>query len=74
MCYSTRYVSYKDIKALMADLKLVYQAVTEDETLNNLVNFKETWGKAYPSYVKSWENNWDVVLNQLNIMFSEQTA
>jgi transposase-like protein len=30
--FSTRYVSYKDIKSLMKDLKLVYQAVTEDET------------------------------------------
>lgn len=59
--YSTRYVSYKDIKAVMADLKLVYQAVTEDEALNNLVNFKEKWGKAYPSCVKSWEDNWDVL-------------
>jgi len=58
---STRYVSYKDIKALMADLKLVYQAVTEDEALNNLVSFKEKWGKAYPSCVKSWEDNWDVL-------------
>jgi len=27
---STKYVSYKDIKALMADLKLVYQAPTEE--------------------------------------------
>lgn len=59
--YSTRYVSYKDIKALMADLKLVYQAVTEDEALNNLANFKEKWGKAYPSCVKSWQDNWDVL-------------
>ena len=33
---STRFVSYKDIKALMADLKLVYTAVTEDEALNYL--------------------------------------
>lgn len=34
--YSTRYVSYKDIKQLMANLKLVYQAVNEDEALNHL--------------------------------------
>ena len=34
--YSTRFVSYKDIKALMADLKLVYTAVTEDEALKTL--------------------------------------
>ena len=43
--YSTRFVSYKDIKELMADLKLVYTAVTEDEALHNLMSFKEKWSK-----------------------------
>lgn len=38
---STRYVSYKDIKALMADLKLVYKAVTEKEAYENLMDFKD---------------------------------
>jgi putative transposase len=58
---STRYVSYKDIKALMADLKLVYQAVTEDKALGNLIAFKDKWGAQYPSCVKSWEENWDIL-------------
>lgn len=59
--YSTRFVSYKDIKELMADLKLVYTAVTEDEALNNLMSFKEKWSKSYPSCVKTWEDNWDIL-------------
>ena len=59
--YSTRFVSYKDIKALMADLKLVYTAVTEDEALHNLMSFKEKWSKSYPSCVKTWEDNWDIL-------------
>ena len=59
--YSTRFVSYKDIKALMADLKLVYTAVTEDDALNNLIRFKEKWSKSYPSCVKTWEDNWDIL-------------
>ena len=58
---STRYVSYKDIKELMHDLKSVYQAVTEDEALNALIAFKDKWGKAYPSCVKSWEDHWDIL-------------
>lgn len=58
---STRYVSYKDIKPLMGDLKMVYQAVTEEEALTNLLRFKEAWGKSYPSCVKSWEDNWDIL-------------
>jgi putative transposase len=59
--YSTRFVGYKDIKQLMADLKLVYKAVTEDEALENLMAFKEKWGKKYPSCIKTWEDNWDIL-------------
>jgi transposase-like protein len=59
---STRFVSYKDIKALMADLKLIYKAVTENEALNKLEAFKAKWDKQYPSCIKSWEENWDVLI------------
>ena len=45
----------------MADLKKVYTAVTEDEALENLMTFKEKWEKQYPSCVKSWEENWDIL-------------
>lgn len=58
---STRYVSYKDIKSLMADLKKVYKAINEDEALNALMEFKEKWQKTYPSCVKSWDENWDIL-------------
>ena len=58
---STKYVSYKDIKALMADLTQVYQAINEDEAMNALVRFKEKWEKTYPSCVRSWEENWDIL-------------
>ena len=58
---STRFVSYKDIKHLMADLKKVYTSVTEDEALEHLVEFREKWGRQYPSCVKSWEDNWDIL-------------
>ena len=58
---STRFVSYKHIKPLMSDLKKVYQAVSEDEALNSLILFKDRWGKTYPSCVKSWEENWDIL-------------
>ncbi len=54
-------VSYKDIKKLMSNLKNVYQAINEEEALNNLMKFKEAWGKTYPSCVKSWEENWDIL-------------
>ena len=54
---STKYVSYKDIKVVMADLKKIYQAINEDEAKNSLIQFKENWAKTYPSCVRSWEEN-----------------
>ncbi|SQE38073.1 IS1191 transposase [Streptococcus pyogenes] len=55
---STKYVSYRDIKELMKDLKAVYKAPTEDLALTNLGIFEEKWGKKYPMCVSSWKNNW----------------
>ncbi len=55
---STKYVSYKDIKELMKDLKAVYKAPTEDLALTNLGIFEEKWDKKYPMCVSSWKNNW----------------
>ena len=55
---STQFVSYKDIKALIADLKLVYKASTEENALLNLESFDEKWGKKYPKIAISWKNNW----------------
>lgn len=54
-------MSYKGIKAVMADLKKVYQAINEDEAMNALIEFKEKWAKTYPSLVRSWEENWDIL-------------
>ena len=45
---STRYVSYKDLKALMADLKAVYAAVDEATALDALEVFAQRWDKKYP--------------------------
>lgn len=55
---STKYVSYKDIKALMADLKKVYAAVDEETALYELDNFAEKWDSKYPKISISWRNHW----------------
>ncbi|MCA5586771.1 IS256 family transposase [Finegoldia magna] len=55
---STKFVSYRDIKELMKDLKTVYKASTEELALSNLDIFEEKWGKKYPMCVHSWRNNW----------------
>ena len=58
---STKFVSYKDIKQVVADLKKIYKAATLEEAENALLEFAERWRKQYPSCVKSWEDNWDVL-------------
>ena len=58
---STRFVSWKDIKQVVADLKKIYTSVTLDEAEENLLQFSEKWRNQYPSCVKSWEDNWEVL-------------
>ena len=55
---SSKYVSYKDIKALMTDLKAVYAAVDEPSALDALEAFAQNWDKKYPMISQSWRNNW----------------
>ena len=55
---TTRFVSYKDIKALMADLKKVYAAIDEQTALSELENFDEKCGTKYPKIAISWRDNW----------------
>ena len=55
---STRYVSHKDLKPLMADLKKIYGAVSEEAALYALEEFGEKWNNKYPQIYKSWEMNW----------------
>ncbi len=55
---STKYVNYKELKPLMADLKRIYNAATESEALDNLEEFNEKWGKKYPKIYKSWKEDW----------------
>jgi len=55
---STRYVSYKDIKILMSDLKRVYTAVAEDIALLELDDFGVKWDGKYPKISASWRANW----------------
>jgi len=62
---SLKYVSHKDQKLLLADLKKVYQALTLEEAEYNFAEFKEKWGKKHPVVIRSWENHWD----ELNTYF-----
>ena len=55
---TTKFVSYKDIKALMEDLKKVYAAIYEQTILSELENFDEKWGNKYHKIAISWREKW----------------
>ena len=59
---SLSYVSYKDRKAVAADLRLVYTSSTEAEAEQQLVEFAEKWDKQYPTISRSWMNHWTRVI------------
>jgi len=62
---SLKYVSWRDYKAVTADLKRVYRSATEDEALLELERFSETWNGQYPQIAKSWRTHW----HNLNTLF-----
>jgi len=56
---STKFVSYKDLKKVCADLKTIYSSVTEEAGLEALVKFGEKWDAKYPMISRSWERHWN---------------
>lgn len=63
---SMRFVPWKDYKAVTADLKKIYQSVTEEEALKSLDQFAERWDEKYPQISKSWRSHW----HNLNTLFN----
>ncbi|NLR17279.1 IS256 family transposase [Pseudoalteromonas peptidolytica] len=63
---SLKYVSWKDYKAVTAELKRVYRSATEDEALLELERFGDAWDSQYPQITKSWRNHWQ----NLNTLFN----
>lgn len=56
---SLRYVSWKDYKAVTADLKQIYHSATEREAQQALAAFGERWDSQYPQIARFWQGNWD---------------
>ena len=63
---SIRYVPWKDYKAVTADLKQIYQSVTEEEALAALDQFSQRWDDKYPQISRSWRAHWQ----NLNTLFN----
>ena len=57
--YSLKYVSSRDQKPFIKDLKRVYQASTRDLAEQALLELEETWGTKYPLVLKSWQDKWE---------------
>ena len=56
---STKYVSYKDLKELVLDLKAIYQAVDQDSAETALESFSNKWDAKYHQIAISWRSNWE---------------
>ena len=55
---SVKYVPWKDYKPVTADLKRIYQSVTEEEALQALDEFAARWDERYPQISRSWRSHW----------------
>jgi len=63
---SMKYVPWQDYKAIAADLKTIYQAVTEEQALLALEAFAVKWDAKYPQISRSWKSHWE----NLNALFN----
>jgi putative transposase len=55
---TVKYVVSKDVKAVIADVKLIYKAINKELAEEHLNALEQKWGKKYPIVIKSWRNNW----------------
>ena len=55
---SLKLVSWKDRKAVAADLKKIYRSLTVEEADQELDSFAKNWDEKYPSISQSWQLHW----------------
>ena len=53
------YVSWKQRKAVAADLQTVYRAATAEDAYFKLEAFAEKWDGTYPTISQMWRRNWE---------------
>ena len=56
---SLKYISWKDRKAFMVDLRQVYGAPTREAAEAALEALDEKWSGRYAVAIRSWQNNWE---------------
>lgn len=57
-----RYVTTEDSKAVVADLKKIYQAATVVEAEGALDAFAQAWDEKYPTIAKMWRAKWPDII------------
>ena len=50
------------MKAVAADLKAIYRAVTLEQSESALLEFAEKWDKKYPAISRSWNSHWPNII------------
>ena len=59
---SLNYVTWKDRKEVVSDLKPIYKAATDDEAERQLSEFEDKWKKKYPAISRLWREHWERVI------------
>jgi putative transposase len=59
---SMAFVSWKDRKQIMPDLKAIYRAENAEAAWDRLGEFEAHWGAKYPAVGQSWRRAWDHVV------------
>lgn len=60
--HSLNYVSWKDRKAMAADLKAIYGAVSAEQAAQQLDAFAAQWDATHPTVSAIWRRNWERVI------------
>ena len=55
---SVKHVSWKDLRAVCKDLKIMYTKDSSDSALEELGRFDKKWGDKYPEIAKKWKAAW----------------
>lgn len=59
---STRYVPWKDRKAVCADMRGIYTAINLQAAEEALDVMDQKWAKTYPGMVKTWRSAWTEIV------------
>jgi putative transposase len=59
---SLAFVSWKDRKKIVPDLRAIYRAETAEAALARLADFEAIWGARYPAIGPTWRRAWQHVI------------